>query len=152
MVDGANREPLSMADKTVVHVIGEGADGRALLCTDNVTSGQVVVKGIPLSGLSRREQDEAKQETESLRRLNHPNIINCRGSFVEDGALRIVMDFADAGDLFEAIQNANRAHFSEEQTLHWFVQICVALKHIHDRKILHRDMKCQNVFLTRAGW
>ena len=39
----------------------------------------------------------------------------------------------------------------EETILSWFTQICLALKHIHDRKILHRDLKAQNVFLMKSG-
>ena len=39
-------------------------------------------------------------------------------------------------------------HLSERHVLDWFVQLCLALKHIHDRKILHRDIKAQNIFLT----
>ena len=37
------------------------------------------------------------------------------------------------------------------QILSWFVQICLGLKHVHDRKILHRDLKTQNIFLTKSG-
>lgn len=33
----------------------------------------------------------------------------------------------------------------------WFTQVCVALKHVHDRKILHRDIKSQNIFMTKSG-
>ncbi len=40
---------------------------------------------------------------------------------------------------------------SEDQVLNWFTQICLAIKHVHDRKILHRDLKSQNVFLTKQG-
>jgi NIMA (never in mitosis gene a)-related kinase len=43
-------------------------------------------------------------------------------------------------------------YFSEEQILSWFTQICLALKHIHDRKILHRDLKSQNIFLTKRDF
>ena len=42
-------------------------------------------------------------------------------------------------------------YFSEDQILNWFTQICVALKHVHDRKILHRDIKSQNIFMTKSG-
>ena len=40
---------------------------------------------------------------------------------------------------------------SESQILDWFVQTCLAMKYIHDRKILHRDLKTQNIFLTGRG-
>ncbi|XP_022786792.1 serine/threonine-protein kinase Nek5-like [Stylophora pistillata] len=39
----------------------------------------------------------------------------------------------------------------EDQVLDYFVQICLGLKHVHDRKILHRDLKSQNIFLTKNG-
>ena len=68
------------------------------------------------------------------------------------------MDYADGGDLAKKISDlqtrnkgkpeAARDYFSEEQILHWFTQICLALKHCHDRKIMHRDIKALNVFLT----
>ena len=40
---------------------------------------------------------------------------------------------------------------TEDHILNLFTQICLAIKHIHDRKILHRDLKSQNIFLTRSG-
>ena len=39
--------------------------------------------------------------------------------------------------------------FSETEILNWFVQICMALEYVHGRKILHRDLKTQNIFLTK---
>lgn len=41
--------------------------------------------------------------------------------------------------------------FTETQIIDWFTQICLGLKHVHDRKILHRDLKCQNIFLTKTN-
>nr|XP_021153034.1 serine/threonine-protein kinase Nek1 isoform X7 [Columba livia] len=61
------------------------------------------------------------------------------------------MDYCEGGDLFKKINAQKGILFSEDQILDWFVQICLALKHIHDRKILHRDIKSQNIFLTKDG-
>ncbi|NXW06047.1 NEK1 kinase, partial [Fregetta grallaria] len=71
--------------------------------------------------------------------------------FIENGCLYIVMDYCEGGDLFKKINAQKGILFSEDQILDWFVQICLALKHIHDRKILHRDIKSQNIFLTKDG-
>lgn len=49
------------------------------------------------------------------------------------------------------IKQQRGKNFSEHQILDWFTQTCLAIKHIHDRKILHRDLKSQNIFLTQNG-
>lgn len=58
-------------------------------------------------------------------------------------SLFIVMDFCDAGDLHSRVQAQRGILFNEDQILDWFVQITLALKHVHDRKVLHRDIKSQ---------
>jgi len=52
------------------------------------------------------------------------------------------------GDVLNKIRSARGHYFSETQILDWFTQISLAIKHCHDRKILHRDLKSQNIFLT----
>ena len=61
------------------------------------------------------------------------------------------MDYADGGDLTQKIKAQKGKLFDENQIIDWFTQICLAIKHIHDRKILHRDIKSQNIFLTKNG-
>lgn len=62
------------------------------------------------------------------------------------------MTFCEGGDLASAIraQRASGAHFPEAQVLNWFAQLALALGHTHERRILHRDLKTQNVFLTKG--
>lgn len=59
------------------------------------------------------------------------------------------MEFADGGDLTKKVKDQGGKYFSEVQILDWFTQLCLAIKHVHDRKIIHRDLKCQNIFLTK---
>lgn len=63
------------------------------------------------------------------------------------------MDYADGGDLYTKINERKKlgSLWPENFILDLFVQICLALKHVHDRRILHRDLKTQNIFLTSKG-
>ena len=70
------------------------------------------------------------------------------------------MEYADGGDLQGKVKKMKQkkeatgsksCYIPEEEILRIFTQICLAIKHLHDRKILHRDLKSQNIFLTKQG-
>lgn len=60
------------------------------------------------------------------------------------------MEFADRGDLSAVIRNCKDSHttIDEKTVAGWLVQIVAALKHLHTNRVLHRDLKTQNIFLT----
>ena len=105
------------------------------------------------------ERKDTLKEAKILEVLNHPNIIRFREVYkTKKGRLCIVMDFAEGGDLQSKIKAKYKTrqetggtlnYWGEDHLLNWFTQMCLALKHVHDRKILHRDLKSQNVFLTK---
>ncbi|XP_073197699.1 serine/threonine-protein kinase Nek1 isoform X7 [Lepidochelys kempii] len=134
-----------------VQKIGEGSFGKAILVKAKENSRQYVVKEINISKMSNKEREESRREVAVLANMKHPNIVLYRESFEENGSLYIVMDYCEGGDLFRRINAQKGILFSEDQIMDWFVQICLALKHVHDRKILHRDIKSQNIFLTKDG-
>ena len=102
--------------------------------------------------MSSQEKKETLQEAKLLEALDHPNIIKFREVYkTKKAKLHIVMDYADGGDLSGRIKDQKGRPFSEEQVLDWFTQIWLGIKHIHDRKVLHRDIKAQNIFLTKGG-
>ncbi|XP_037686929.1 serine/threonine-protein kinase Nek1 isoform X13 [Choloepus didactylus] len=131
--------------------IGEGSFGKAILVKSKEDGRQYVIKEINISRMSSKEREESRREVAVLANMKHPNIVQYRESFEENGALYIVMDYCEGGDLFKRINAQKDILFQEDQILDWFVQICLALKHVHDRKILHRDIKSQNIFLTKDG-
>ncbi|XP_034565573.1 serine/threonine-protein kinase Nek1 [Notolabrus celidotus] len=134
-----------------VKKIGEGSFGRAVLVKSKEDGHQYVIKEIGISGMSSKERQESRKEVAVLANMSHPNIVQYKESFEEGGCLYIVMDYCEGGDLFKKINSQKGVLFTEEQISNWFVQICLALKHVHDRKILHRDIKSQNIFLTKDG-
>ncbi|XP_078417108.1 serine/threonine-protein kinase Nek1 isoform X9 [Cetorhinus maximus] len=139
-------------DKYVkVNKIGEGSFGKAILVNSKEDGRQYVIKEINISRMPNKEREESRREVAVLANMKHPNIVQYKESFEESGCLYIVMDYCEGGDLFKRINAQKGILFPEDQILDWFVQICLALKHVHDRKILHRDIKSQNIFLTKDG-
>ncbi|XP_029336333.1 serine/threonine-protein kinase Nek1 isoform X8 [Mus caroli] len=131
--------------------IGEGSFGKAVLVKSTEDGRHYVIKEINISRMSDKERQESRREVAVLANMKHPNIVQYKESFEENGSLYIVMDYCEGGDLFKRINAQKGTLFQEDQILDWFVQICLALKHVHDRKILHRDIKSQNIFLTKDG-
>lgn len=90
-------------------------------------------------------------EAAILSHLKHPGVLNHIESYEEDGCLCIVTEFCSGGDLAVKTEARKGALLGEAQVLDWFVQICLALLYLHRRKILHRDLKLQNIFLGSDG-
>lgn len=135
-----------------VKLLGEGAFGKAYLCEHKREKILCVIKEVNLNCMSKEERDETIKEAKILEVLKHPNIVKFKEVFkTKKGKLCIVMDFADGGDLARKLKEAGGRLLPEQQIIDWFTQICLALKHVHDRKILHRDLKTQNIFLTKKN-
>jgi NIMA (never in mitosis gene a)-related kinase len=138
----------------VERLLGEGSFGKAFLCTNQSTNITCVIKQIVIEGMSQKEQQDVINEATILGKLDHPNIIKLFEAFeskVPKHTLNIVTEYADGGDLSEKIKSQNNKPFTESDILDYFTQICLALKHIHEKKIIHRDLKSGNVFLMQSG-
>nr|XP_055100786.1 serine/threonine-protein kinase Nek5 isoform X2 [Symphalangus syndactylus] len=147
-----NLSPLETMDKyDVIKAIGQGAFGKAYLAKGKSDSKHCVIKEINFEKMPIQEKEASKKEVILLEKMKHPNIVAFFNSFQENGRLFIVMEYCDGGDLMKRINRQRGVLFSEDQILGWFVQISLGLKHIHDRKILHRDIKAQNIFLSKNG-
>ena len=137
-----------------IKYLGKGSYGAAILVELRSNSSQkFVIKEIVIGHLKMSEQNAAKMEAEVLHQMSHSNITMYVESFVESSKLYIVMEHADGGDLTAAIakRRKNAQRWPEDEVMRIFVQLCLALKHVHEANILHRDLKCQNVFLTTKG-
>ncbi|NXE46852.1 NEK5 kinase, partial [Casuarius casuarius] len=135
----------------IIKEIGEGSFGKVLLAKGKVNNEQCVIKEINLTKMRVKEKEASQKEVILLAKMNHTNIVTFYTSLQEKNKLYIVMEYCDGGDLMKRINMQHGVLFDEDQILNWFVQIALGLKHIHDRKILHRDVKAQNIFLSNNG-
>ena len=138
----------------VIEFLGEGSFGKAYLAQCDSDNNKYVIKQIPLEGMSDEEKRETFNEAIILKKLDHPNIIKFKEVFLQrkpKPALNIVTEYADGGDLNQKIEKQKKVPFSEAQILDYITQICLALQHIHKKKIIHRDLKSGNIFLMKSG-
>ncbi|XP_036821148.1 serine/threonine-protein kinase Nek3 isoform X5 [Oncorhynchus mykiss] len=135
---------------SVHKVIGEGSFGRALLVQSRINRENYVMKEILLPK-TQSKMANTRREAVLLSRMKHPSIVAFRDSFEGDGHLYIVMEFCGGGDLLQRIQRQRNTLFSQETILKWFAQMCSGTMHIHDKRVLHRDLKSKNIFLTDDG-
>ncbi|NXJ52642.1 NEK3 kinase, partial [Spizaetus tyrannus] len=139
-----------MEEYKVLKVLGEGSFGRALLVHHRISDQEYAMKEIRLP-MSSSDVENSRKEAVLLAKMKHPNIVAYKESFEADGHLYIVMEYCDDGDLMQKIKHQRGKLFPEDTILHWFVQMCLGVKHIHDKRVLHRDIKSKNVFLTQNG-
>ncbi|NXP19694.1 NEK3 kinase, partial [Scytalopus superciliaris] len=139
-----------MEEYKVLKVLGEGSFGRALLVHHRISDQKYAMKEIRLP-MSSSGVENSRKEAVLLAKMKHPNIVAYKESFEADGHLYIVMEYCDDGDLMQKIKHQRGNLFPEDTILHWFVQMCLAVKHIHDKRVLHRDIKSKNIFLTQNG-
>ena len=138
----------------IIKALGEGSFGKAYLASVDNDEKKYVIKQVLIQGMTEQEKKETLNEAVILKKLDHPNIIKFKEVFIQRKpveALNIVTEYADGGDLEQKIQAQNKKPFTEAEILDYFTQICLALQHLHKKKIIHRDLKSGNVFLMKSG-
>ncbi|XP_051463907.1 serine/threonine-protein kinase Nek5 [Apus apus] len=135
----------------IIKKIGEGSFGKIFLAKGKEDNEKCVIKEINFTKMPVEEKEASQKEVILLAKMKHANIVTFYASLQEKSKLYIVMEYCDGGDLMQRINMQHGVLFDEDQILSWFVQISLGLKHIHDQKILHRDVKAQNIFLSNNG-
>ncbi|XP_066496265.1 uncharacterized protein [Tiliqua scincoides] len=134
--------------------LGQGASADVFLARSTRSQALVAVKRVRLvPGKRLRDREAVLREVAILRGLRHPHVVACHGHFFDTGEqhIFIVQEYCEGGSLDQHIQARHGAPFAEGVIMRWFVQLALAVQHIHARRILHRDIKASNVFLTQAG-
>ncbi|KAL4490020.1 hypothetical protein ABPG73_021064 [Tetrahymena malaccensis] len=136
----------------VLNTLGQGASGSVELVQKN--DGKLyALKTISMKYMNETEKRSAQSEVTLLKVLDAPTIIRYYEAFVQNDSIYIVMEYAKEGALSDKIQEHKNkgARIDEETILYFTSQIVIALFFMHQKKILHRDIKSQNLFLTKEN-
>ena len=132
--------------------IGQGMYGQVFLVRHKIENKNYAIKRINFKDIKEKDRQNIENEVLLLKQLRHPNIVSYKDSFIDkDNYYNIVMIYCDGGDIYTKIKNAKNNHFPETDILDWLVQLCLALSYVHDKKILHRDLKTQNMFIQNKN-
>ncbi|XP_015792494.1 serine/threonine-protein kinase Nek8 [Tetranychus urticae] len=131
-----------------VRVVGKGAFGTAILYRRRLDGDLVVMKEVDVTYMNASERLMAINEVKVLSILDHPNIVSFYNNYEWEGKLLIEMEYCEGGTLAEFLSLLSKP-LKEFEILTIFNQIVSGITYIHDRNILHRDLKTANIFMTK---
>lgn len=138
----------SLDDYVITRPCGEGSFGRVFQARRRYTGRACAMKFIPKSNKSERELASLRQEIDIMRTLDHPNVIKMLDAFETERDFVVVMEFAQ-GVLSDVL--ANDATLPESEVRRIAEQLISALHYLHSNRVIHRDLKPQNILIGGDG-
>ena len=138
-------------DYEIIKELSKGTYANIYLVTKNVSDikSYYVIKQINLEGLSLEEKIFFKNEANVLSKIKSEYVVKFIESFEENNFYNIVMEYCEGGDLEKFLEERKKIPLNDNFIWKLFIQIVIGLGEIHNMNILHRDLKTQNIFLTK---
>ncbi|XP_059123849.1 serine/threonine-protein kinase SIK2 isoform X4 [Peromyscus eremicus] len=148
MADGPRhlqRGPVRVGFYDIEGTLGKGNFAVVKLGRHRITKTEVAIKIIDKSQLDAVNLEKIYREVQIMKMLDHPHIIKLYQVMETKSMLYLVTEYAKNGEIFDYLANHGRLNESEARRKFW--QILSAVDYCHDRKIVHRDLKAENLLL-----
>uniref|UniRef100_A0AAG5CTD6 Twitchin n=1 Tax=Anopheles atroparvus TaxID=41427 RepID=A0AAG5CTD6_ANOAO len=141
-------KPVEISNKSVydqyeiLEEIGTGAFGVVHRCRERKTGNVFAAKFIPVS--TNAERELIRREIDIMNQLHHRKLIHLHDAFEDEDEMVLIYEFLSGGELFERITTEGY-RMCEQEIIEYMKQICEAVKYMHERNIIHLDIKPENV-------
>ena len=134
----------------IIRPLGQGGFAAVFEARDRILNRPVAIKQLLLNRASDKNSVKRfAQEGRVIATLEHPNIVNIYGMRIEDETFYMIMEYVSGGSLRELLNKAGK--LPVEQTIRITIGICEGLAKLHEKGIIHRDIKTENILLTQDG-
>ncbi|KAI8822789.1 kinase-like domain-containing protein [Chytriomyces cf. hyalinus JEL632] len=124
--------------------LGEGSFGKVKLATHTLTGQEVAVKVV-----DKIHAAVVAREIETWRHLHHPNIAQLLEVLVTESKIYMITEYCEGGEAFDYLCSVGRMDDGEAATRKLFREIVMAVGYCHEKNFVHRDLKLENVLLTK---
>ncbi|XP_071083309.1 uncharacterized protein [Haliotis cracherodii] len=138
------------SDYKIIRELGKGAFGTVYLIKHKRAQEWFALKTVDLSKANSAERASAEKEANLMRELDHDHVVRYVASTFNGSTLFIFTEYCEGGDLSHFLEDSS-GKLPEDLIVCWVYQTAEALKYLHQRKILHRDLKPQNIYLSGEG-
>ncbi|KAK0646561.1 kinase-like domain-containing protein [Cercophora newfieldiana] len=140
----------SLADFDILRTLGTGSFGRVHLVRSKHNQRFYAVKVLKKAQVVKMKQVEhTNDERRMLGEVKNPFLITLWGTFQDSRNLYMVMDFVEGGELFSLLRKSGR--FPNPVAKFYAAEVTLALEYLHQRNIIYRDLKPENLLLDRHG-
>ncbi|XP_041981512.1 serine/threonine-protein kinase SIK2-like [Aricia agestis] len=143
--DRPAKTPIRVGFYDIERTIGKGNFAVVKLARHRITKTEVAIKIIDKSQLDASNLQKVYREVDIMKRLDHPHIIKLYQVMETKNMIYIVSEYASKGEIFDYIARYGR--MAEQAARRKFWQILSAVEYCHERRIVHRDLKAENLLL-----
>lgn len=141
---------VGLEDFEAIAVVGKGSFGKVKKVRHKESGEIFALKAMQKDVIMRENLTEhTKAEKNLLSKINHPFIVKLHYAFQDATKLYLVLDFLSGGEVFYHLSQVG--NFTEHRSKFYTAQIATALGHIHELKIIYRDLKPENCVLDKDG-
>ncbi|XP_057666064.1 serine/threonine-protein kinase SIK2-like isoform X1 [Diorhabda carinulata] len=139
------KNPIRVGFYDIERTIGKGNFAVVKLAKHRITKTEVAIKIIDKSQLDASNLQKVYREVDIMKRLDHPHIIKLYQVMETKNMIYLVSEYASQGEIFDYIARYGR--MTEDHSRNKFWQILSAVEYCHNRNIVHRDLKAENLLL-----